>query len=376
MTVRFLPSLLWILAPIGVVSPGAKAQVWPAAYASTPGNAVLNTPFTSPPGHPTAMTRMMVVIAPGSLPFSAPVTLTRLSLRRDTRYPNQGYGSASGTLTVKLGRAAMLPDQVQDVRFDRLWEGAPTTVYSNSAPFAVPSAAAPGTSVPPFSIVINFTRSYTWQGGPLAIEFQFTPSSGTTAWRVDGFALPAPMNGTFRSRGAGCAGRNGYRPYHYALPETPRPGAILTTQVEGVQSTQPFAIHLLGFQSLVPPVDLGVIGVGPAGCLLRITPVLQFPVPTYNPSSGFQRAISQVQLPAQPAAVGTLLYSQWLSFDSGVSGTLPIVLSDALEITLGQVLPPPALKSARTIWKYGATGYGNDSGQMVLDDYAPILRFN
>jgi hypothetical protein len=370
---RALRSLAWT----GVLASGAVAQqVWPPQYANAPGNAVLNTPFTSPPGHPTAMTRTMVVIDPASLPFGPNTVISRLSLRRDTRYPNQGYGSCSGTLVVNLGRGVARPGDVHDVRFPRLWDGAWTTVYQSNQPFVVPAAGAPGASVPPFNVVVNFTRNFVYTGGPLVVEFQFTPTSGSTAWRVDGFAVPRPANGSFRSVGLGCQGSNGRKPFHYVLPETALPGAVLTTQVEELHGAQPLALHMLGFQAQPQPIDLGALGVGPAGCMLRIDPVLQFPCAASLASPGFRRATSQVQLPAQPAAVGALLYSQWLGFDAGVQSALPIVLSDAHEITLGQVWSAPTMPSARTIWKYGALSYGNVSGKMVLDDYAPILRFN
>lgn len=355
----------------------AQAQfVWPPAYASAPGNAVMNTPFSSPPGHPSTTTRCMVVIDAASLPFPAGTVLNRLSLRRDVSYATQSYAASSGSLTVKLGRAIAAPDRVQDVRFDRLWDGVPTTVFN--APFVVPGGPAPGTSLPPFQVVIPFTANHVWQGGPLAIEFLFTPASGSPQWRVDAFAFGA-RNGTFRGAGRGCAGSNGFTPMHYPLPETTMPGAVLTTQVEGLQSGQMFGIHMLGVQNatwngLPLPVSLSLLG-GPAACSLRLDPVLlQVGVAT-NPSALFQRATSYVPLPASPLAVGFLLYSQWLLLDSGISASLQAVVSDAQAITLGQVLPPPAPHAARTIWRYGNVLL-NDAGRMVPYDYGPILRFN
>lgn len=355
----------------------AQAQyVWPAAYASAPGNAVMNTPFSSPPGHPSTSTRCLVVIDAASLPFPLGTVLSQLSLRRDVRYPTQSYASSAGSLTVKMGRAAAAPDLVQDVRFDRQWDGVPTTVFN--APFVVPGGPAPGTSLPPFNVVIPFTKDHVWQGGPLAIEFLFTPASGFPQWRVDAFASGA-RNGTFRSAGRGCVGSNGFTPMHYPWPETTMPGALLTTQVEGLQSGQSFGIHMLGVQNatwngLPLPVDLSLFG-GPAGCSLRLDPVLLLVAVATNPSALYQRVTSYLPLPASPLAVGFLLHSQWLLLDSGVSASLQAVVSDAQAITLGQVLPPPAPHAARTIWRYGNVLL-NDAGRMVPDDYGPILRFN
>ncbi len=359
-----------------VTSSAAVAQYhWPAAYGSAPGNAVLNAPFTALPGQPTSTTRMMVVIDPASLPFPPGTTLTRISLRRDTSYQSQAYGSITGELIVKIGRAASVPEQVRDVRFARLWDGVPTRVYKGTAPFVVPGAPAPGSSLPPFDVVVPFTTSFVWQGGPLAIEFLFTPAAGTSAWRVDGFARARPRNGSSQKIGDGCTGSNGFRPFHYALPETTMPGALLTVQVEGLQSAQPLAVHMLGFASLPQPVDIGPFG-GPAGCRLYIDPFVFFTRPTGDPSWQFQRAVSAVQLPAQPSAVGLPLFSQWALLDSGVGAPLQLTLSDALRITLGQVAVPMPTPRARTVWKYGATGFDTDSGKLVLDDYGPVLRFN
>lgn len=368
-----------ITAPSGVL--GAQV-VWPAAYATTPGNAVLNSPFTVRPGHPTATTRMMVVIDPSSLPFPVGTTLTRISLRRDVGHASQAYAGLSGNLTVRVGRVLAQPAEVRDVRFARLWDGPPTLVYRNVAPalFTAPGAAPTGTSAPPFNVVIQFTVDHVWQGGPLGVELLFSPASGTSEFRIDAFRRPSPANGTSHLVGTGCGGSNGFVPAHHVLPETARPGAVLTTQVDGIRSGQAIAFHMLGSQNttwlgLPLPFGLGVFGAPPT-CFLRIDPVVISTVPVGNPSALFARATSSAAVPAVSAAVGAELYSQWLLFDSGLATPLQVSVSDAQRITLGPIAPAPATTFARTIWKYGATGYDDDSGRMVLDDYGPVLRFN
>lgn len=374
-----------IAATAAIAAPSAVARaqfVWPAAYATAPGNAVLNAPFSVRPGHPTATTRMMVVIDPSSLPFPIGTALTRLSLRRDVGYASQGYAGLSGNLTVRVGRVLAPPADVRDVRFARLWDGAPTTVYRNMSPalFTAPGAAPPGSSVPPFNLVIDFTTSHVWQGGPLGVELLFTPTSGTSVFRVDAFLRPSPRNGTSRLAGTGCAGSNGFVPMHHVLPETARPGAVLTTQVDGIRSGQAIAFHMLGQQNatwLGLPLPFGLAAFGaPPTCFLRIDPVVIATVPCGNPSALFARATSYAPIPAVSAAVGADLYSQWLLLDGGLAAPLQVTVSDAQRITLGPIAPTPATVFARTIWKYGATGYDDDSGRMVLDDSGPVLRFN
>jgi hypothetical protein len=354
--------------------------VWPAVYAGAPGNAVMNAPFTAQPGHATNSTRCMVVLDASSLPFPTGTVLSQLSLRRDVGYGSQAYSGALGTLTVRIGPAVAAPDQIQDVRFSRLW-GAAWTEAAVIPNFAIPAVPAPGSSLPPFSIVIPFTRTYTWTGGPLAIDMVFTPNSGFSQWRLDAFAQPRPQHGTSAPAGAGCVATNGFMPYHYALPETTMPGVPLVVQVEGgvlpstPMASENFAVHVVGVQSLSAPLPLAVVG-GPAGCILHVDPLLTFTVLVGNNSKLYARATNTIALPAQPSFIGALLYSQWLLPDTATNAALPLIASDALAITLGQVAPAPQARVARTVWKYGATGFDNESGRMVPDGYAPILRFN
>lgn len=359
--------------------------VWPATYATAPGNAVMNAPFTAQSGHATNTTRCMVVIDGPSLPFPTGTPITQIALRRDVGYPNQGYTGSTGTLRVRIGAAIAPPDQIQDVRFSRLW-GNTWTEAAVIQNFAVPAAPPPGSSIPPFGIVIPFTNTYTWNGGPLAIDIVYTPNSGSSQWRIDAFAEPRPQHGTSTQTLLGCPASNGFTPYHYALPETTMPGANLVVQVEGgplpasPAALENFAFHLIGlqnatYQGIPLPVPLASVG-GPAGCSLGIDPMLTYLVFVDNKSKQFSRAANSVPLAPAPILVGAILYSQWLLPDSGQNAPLGLAVSDAQAITLGQIAPPTFTRSARTIWKYGATGFDNESGRMVPDGYGPILQFN
>ena len=125
------------------------------------------------------------------------------------------------------------------------------------------------------------------------------------------------------------------------------------------------------------PLPYNLSGVGaPATCVLRVDPLINTFVVVSNPSALFTRAAAPLALPPHPLLVGAILYSQWLCFDSGVATPLAVTVSDAQAITLGSIAMPPMPHAARTIWKYGAIGLGNDHGRMVPDDYGPILRFN
>ncbi len=384
-----LAALTFAGASLAVALP--SQFVWPASYASVPGNAVMNAPFSYRPvtvqsGQAALGTRCMVIIDPASLPFGTGTVLTQLAFRRDVSYPTQGYAGETGSLSVRLGRANLLPNDVQDVRFARLWDGAWTEVAAIPS-FSVPAEPAPGTNLPSFNLVIPFTNSYTWQGGPLAIDIVFTPSGGVpTQFRIDAFAQPRPQTGSSRRVGEGCTGSNGFTPFHYALPETTMPGMSMRVQVEGGRlpptpgSFEILAFHLVGlqntsYQGSPLPFALSTFG-GLPSCFLRTDPLLSYTVLVRNNSRMFSRAVNSVPLPANSALVGAVLYSQWLLPDTGTAAPLPIIASDAQAITLGEIVPTPTPRMACTIWKYGAAGFDNESGRMVPDGYGPVIRFN
>lgn len=362
----------------------ASAQfVWPAGAAGQSGNAVLNAPFTTLSGQPTNATRLMVILDPAAVPFPLGTVVNQIALRRDVAYTGQSYAGFSGTLLVRMGRALVPPAQVQDVRFARLWDGTPTTVFPTGA-FAVP-AAAPGGAPPPFAVVIPFTRPFTWQGGPMAIDLVFTSNSGPTTFRLDGIANHAPVPGSFQSVGGGCVGSNGFAPYHYALPETTMPGSVLKFELAGARlppspnAIESFCFHLLGlqnttYQGLPLPLSLGAYGASPS-CQLRVDAIANMLVFMSNPSALFARATNTSTLPPAAWLVGASIYSQWVCFDTALGTPLPVTVSDAQRVVLGQVAPPPPPNAVRCLWKYGATGFDIDSGRMVLHDYGPVLRF-
>lgn len=371
---------------LALAMPAAAQAVWPAGYANTPGNAVLNAPFRSVAGGPTATTRCMVVLDASSVPFPVGTTISQVAMRRDAAYAGQAYPGLQGSLRVRMGRAIAAPDAIQDVRFARLWQGTPTQVFdAPNGTFALPAASAPTGGAAPFQVVVPFQTPFVWQGGPLAIEFLFTPAAGSSLWRVDGVAAPR-SSGSFRLVGRGCAGSAGFRGQQYVRTDTAVPGGQMQVVVEGaVRPTSPgslqdVALHLLGTSSSatggVPlPIDLGPLLGTPGGCLLRNDVVASQTVPLANPSLLFGRATNLVTVPASASIAGAQVFSQWLLFDLGVAAAFPATISDSIEITVGPFVGPQAPRRARTLWKYGATGFDIDSGQMSEGEYAPVLRF-
>lgn len=377
---------LAMVAALALAS-GAQAQyVWPPQQAAAAGNAVMNAPFRTVAGAPTAKTRCMVVLDAAAVPFPVGTTVTQVALRRDASYGAQGYGALQGSLRVRMGRAAAAPDALTDVRFARIWQGAPTLVYdAPTGNFTAPAAPAPVGGAAPFTVVVPFQRPFTWQGGPLAIEFLYTPAAGASMWRVDAVASPR-SSGSFRSLGPGCTGSNGYRGQQYVLTETAVPGGQMQIVVEGAVrpvpagTLQDVAIHVLGASGttiggLPLPVDLGPLLGMPSGCLLRNDALATLTVPLGNPSLLFGRATSLVGVPATAAIAGARIHSQWLLFDLALSSPFRATVSDGIEITVGPFVGAPVARRARTLWKYGATGFDIDSGVLSEVEFGPVLRF-
>jgi hypothetical protein len=371
--------ILFAAASPLLAAAGTAQVVWPPAFASVRGNAVMNGPFTVAPHLANTSTRWFVVLDASTVPFPVGTVIHRLSLRRDASYP-QAYASATGQMVVRMGKAAAAPGALDDVRFWRMFDGPSKAVFNTTpqTPYALPGASAPTGSAPaPFSVVIPFQRPYTWTGGPLAIEISWTPAAGTSTFRLDAVALPRRA-GTSRNVASGCTGSNGFEPTHFVLPETTSPGATLQTQLEGartpVNSLELLAIHALGLPP-ASPLPLSAIG-GVPGCNLRVDPLLTQAVVVGNPSRMFARALSATALPANQGLVGVVLQSQWLCFDTAFATPLPLTASDTQAITLGPVAVPAAPRSVRTWWRYGSALQGHEAGHMVTDDYGPVLLFN
>jgi hypothetical protein len=98
-------------------------------------------------------------------------------------------------------------------------------------------------------------------------------------------------------------------------------------------------------------------------------------VPLANPSLLFGRASNQIAVPATPAIAGAQVFSQWLLFDLALNAPFRATVSDGIEITVGSYVGAVTPRRARTLWKYGATGFDIDSGVMADGEYGPVLRF-
>ena len=379
------PALRPVVALCAVLLSGdltCQTWVWPASYATRPGEGALNTPFSVATGVATNASRLLVVIQAASLPFPSGTVIHELAFRRDRQDSSTAYGAMSGQLRVLIGTTSVAPDQIHDAHMGDLWSAAPTQCLD--AAVSLPAAAAPGATLPGFTAVFPLAAPFTWTSGNLVIDLRFIATPPTT-WRVDAMASPPQQDGRLRPIGAGCRGSNGFLPISTASLDTAVPGSTLHLRVDQTripataQAPDNFALSWLGdsasqYSGVPLPFSLQPLGL-PSGCWLRTSMTAVQVVPVGSPSLVFARAESFWRLPSDPGLVGATLYAQWLLNDSGLTAPLRMTVSDALAITLGTPDPAPHRWIGSVLWRYGATGSDHESGVPPYQELAPVIRF-
>ena len=128
------------------------------------------------------------------------------------------------------------------------------------------------------------------------------------------------------------------------------------------------------FAGVPLPFNLQPLGFG-AGCILYTDIVFVKAAPvTVNPVTGASEAHALYPLPADPALSGTACFSQWFGNDSQVASPLKMVLSDAIQITLGK--PGSRPFQAQVLTLDGARGDATDVGSIICThETGPILQF-
>jgi hypothetical protein len=378
------PTLRTIAALALLAGTAAGQVVWPPGT-SGPGNDKQDAPFTtwSVSG---SRTRSMALLDGASFASLGIGTVQKLSFRRDGVDRTTTYPSQSGRLRLEIGEVRSVADAT--TTFARNWVGTPLLVFDGQV--SLPNAPPPpGTAAAPW-VGLPFSMPWRSPGGHVGIDMLWESSAQRT-WSRDAVTIDRGAAGTFRSIGGGCRASNGFEPSLYVAPATAVPGLILEVGMWGAPVTSPTgaqmpAAHLFG-GALPAPLTLAPSLA--SGCWLRLAQVgVQF-VPTWwttsawnqpngpsTPYPGFVRGVAWLPLPNSPAFQGRRLISQWLAPDLGTRTPLSFVVSDAIEITLGNVDPRPGTPIGRTIWLYGARGDALDAGHRAPGDYVPVLGFN
>lgn len=369
-----LSSRFWGLGFLLFTAVGADlcAQtVWPPGYDTVPGGSAQATPFSISPNTATANTRALFTLKAASLPFGPGTVINELAFRRDSQFA-VGYASANGRLRVKIG---VVPDAMRPAgRIQSVWVDTPTEVF-NGAPITLPPAAFPGTgTVAPFNLIITFTKPFTYLGGDLGIDVEFT-GPRNTVWNRDAVQLPYDESGDFRHIGPGCPGSTTYGPSLWVDVQDLRPGGAVNLHLDGCSKITPsLAVFFFG-TPLPASIPLVTTGFGPL-CSAHVSPAISVTSLIGDVSTRYARSQINIPLPNNALLIGAPLSFQALALDYFVQSGLPMVVSNGLDVICGAPSGAPPVEYGRTIWLWGSLGNNRVDGAFVSPpNYVPVIRF-
>ncbi|MFN3242387.1 MAG: hypothetical protein ACE37K_12840 [Planctomycetota bacterium] len=347
----------------------AQYHYWPAGFANQPGGSAQATPFSISPNTATSNTRALCTLKAASLPFGPGTVLNELAFRRDSQHAT-GYPAVNGNLRVKIG---VVPDAMRPSgRFQSAWLGEPQQVF-NGTPFSLPNAPFPGSgTAAPFDLVIPFTKPFTYLGGDLGIDIEWTGPPNTD-WKRDAIQLPFDQSGDFRALGAGCPGSTTYGPNLWVDVQNLRPGGSINLRLDGC-APPALASFYLGLPT-TSPVPLSPFGLG-ATCAAHIGPALTWNSLVGDVSTRYARARLDLPLPNDPLLIGAPLSFQALALDFFVASSAPFVSSNAIDVICGAPSGIAPVEYGRTIWVWGSRGNNRVDGSFVSPpNYVPVIRF-
>jgi len=366
----------------GALAQAQTTRIWPSRYKYVSGETPQATPFTISPNHQSRQTRNMTLINPGSLSFKKGTSLSGIAFRREGESDMTYQAQTGGTLRVTLGESSRTELSMSH-SFRNNLPKTPTTVFNTSLnlPKVTPGTGWPP---PPFTIQINFTKPYAYNGGSLVIDLLYNNSSAISDWYRDGDTMDrGDLLGRSASIGRGCTGSNGYRPYTYGIPGTALPGRELMIYMYGAvvpgKPEEKYAFNILGytdknFGPLPLPFDLSLVGMG-SGCKLYQNIFFLDIITLDTTSPKYARGYALYDVPASPLFTGATLFTQWICNDSQVGSSMKFTVSNGAEIFLGEPGKTPGY--GQTLWLYGAKGDARDVGETSPGkDFIPIIRFS
>ncbi|MBI5849937.1 MAG: hypothetical protein HZB39_02695 [Planctomycetes bacterium] len=345
----------------------AQGRVWPAPYATAPGESAMDTPFTITSFDASQGSRCATLIRAATLPFGVGSVLNAIAFRRDAVRPDT-YATRSGAYEIYIGSVNDAATHGPGMR--GIWLQQP--VRAGAGNLSLPLAVPPSGGTAPFTIVAPFQFAWTWPGGDMAYDIVFTGSPGTP-WRRDAAYRTPRVDAQGWSIGTGCTSSSGFIPQPWLDPDTAVPGGTLALRVQGAPlPAGGVAIMMLGLpRGFGVPLD--PIGF-PVGCKTHVGAFYTLGVPTGAPSRLYAQAIASVPIPATPTLAGAVLATEWVILDLALGTALPFAISDgfAFQIGTGATLP----NYGRSIWAYGSTQIGASySGRLAEPDYVPVTEF-
>jgi hypothetical protein len=277
--------------------------------------------------------------------------------------PSPGH---TAQVVIRIAQTFEEPERM-GYRFSAVLGPSPVEVFRG--PVQLPPVNTNG-SVRPFDVVV-----------PLATPFAFDPARGNLAvdvevqspfvagWPRDARDVRTRSVGSFRTIAAPCLNSAGF-------PMTQRvtavdncvPGGVVQTFVAGTIYTAPSVVTWVGIAS---PSPLDLTAIGAPGCTFAVEPWAVLPaVPVFPATTSFGYAWAEHSIPNLPQLAGASFASQWFELDAPPGNSLGVVLSDAIEITLGAAgASDYATKSLVTSLQ------GSDTGQQPPGDRGAITRF-
>jgi hypothetical protein len=275
--------------------------------------------------------RRQVLVGQSQLQGLVGNTLDGLRFRRDRNVEDGALDAGTLSLRVRLGAAATSPATALPSFEANLPSS--TTVFDGTV--TLPASPDASQRTPGWSgadvIEVVFTTPWTYAGGPLAIDLEWT-GLGTQLWAGD--AWFDAVSGRVSSSGRACGPRTatGIETNHVAASEL-RLGA--TAEFLFASAPSSVATLLLGLVEQSLPIPLTALG--SPDCTLDLAPIAAFAsvssaLWTPDPLVGGV-ARQSITIPADTALLSAVFFTQWLEFEAGralTSNTLRCEIAGAL----------------------------------------------
>lgn len=277
--------------------------------------------------------------------------------------PSPGH---TAQVVVRIAQTAHEPESM-GYRFSAVLGASPVEVFRG--PVVLPPVTANGT-LRPFDVVLPLSTPFAFDPalGNLAIDVEVV-SPFQAGWPRDARDVRTRTAGAFRTIAQPCVNSAGF-PMTQRVTATDNcvPGGIVQTFVAGTIYTAPSVVTWVGSAS---PAPFDLTPIGAPGCTFAVEPWAVLPaVPVFPATTSFGYAWAEHPIPNLPQLSGAVFASQWFELDAPPGNTLGVVLSDAIEITIG--VPGAADYATKTLV---TSLQGSDVGQQPPGDRGAITRF-